>query len=88
MRKLWNKNYYALPLESLTKFSSRQSLTLNEAKKCEYVWIEYENPSRELRERFTGLYKVDCKNSIFVASNGFALPFDSIDITYHVYKGK
>lgn len=79
-------SYYALPPEALT--NPKPNITLNEAKKYEQVWIEYENPSRVLRERFTGLYKVDCKNSIFVASNGFALPFDSIDITYHVYKRK
>lgn len=79
-------SYYALPPESLTKFSSRQSITLNEAKKCEHVWIEYENPSRELSAKFSGLYRVDCENCIFIASSGFALPFDSIDSVYHVYK--
>lgn len=81
-------SYYALPPEALTNFSSKQSITLDEAQKYEQVWIEYENPSHELREKFTGLYKVDCKNCVFIAANGFALPFDGIDITYRVYKWK
>lgn len=81
-------SYYALPPEALDNPNSKQNITLDEAKKYEQVWIEYKNPSHELRERFTGVYKVDCKNSIFIASNGFALPFEGIDITYHVYRRK
>lgn len=79
--------YYVIAIESLgNSVDLTKRLSLDEAKKCDRVWIEYENPNDELRIRFTGWYNVDVKSSIFVASNGFALTFDSIGIVYHVYK--
>ena len=83
--------YYAVTPESLPNFNSMKnniSISLDEAKKCDQVWIEYENPSEDLRSRFSGWYHVDTKSSVFLASSGFALPFDSIDVIYHVYKKK
>lgn len=81
--------YYAVEPEMLHKYSAeKRSLSLNEAKKLDQVWIEYENPDDSLRAKFTGWYRVNTDSSIFIASSGFALPFDSIDDVYHVYQNK
>lgn len=81
--------YYAVTPESLPNFRDlKKSLTLDEAKKCTQVWIDYHHPDEEMRGRFSGWYHIDTKLSVFMASNGFSLPFDGIDVTYHVYKKK
>lgn len=81
--------YFAVTPETLPmRDVQKLNITIAEAKKCEQVWIEYDNPNEDLRVRYTGWYHVSKANSIFVAANGFALPFDSIDVVYHVYKNK
>lgn len=81
--------YYAVPPKTASTSSSIiKKISLDEAKKQEQVWIDYKHPDTDMCVRFSGWYRPDTKSSVFVAPNGFVLPFDSIDVVYHVYKKK